>query len=108
MQVFADVTNTKLRICKSQHAAALGAALQAAVAVGACNDIPASAEAFAGASRTVYSPNRAAHEVYRSLLESNWQLRRYFSNVAPQIMAALKARGGRASTDASEGGSYDH
>jgi L-ribulokinase len=104
MQVFADVTNTKLRICESQHAAALGAALQAAVAVGAYDDVQAAADTFAGASRTVYSPSREAHNIYRGLLENSRKLRRFFSSVDPEIMAALKVRGDRASTGVSEGG----
>ncbi len=67
MQIYADVTNRPMKISRSAQTCALGAAIAGAVAAGAHPDYAAAQKAMTGIKRRVYSPDPAAHEVYRRL-----------------------------------------
>src|SRR5205823_9212270 len=64
MQIFADVTNRRIRLPRSLQASGLGAAMQGAVAAGVWRDISQAAQHMAGMQSLEYVPNPAAHATY--------------------------------------------
>ncbi len=71
MQIYADVTNRPMKISRSAQTCALGAAIAAAVVAGSkaggYDTFTAAQKAMTGLKAKVYSPNPAAHEVYKKL-----------------------------------------
>ncbi|NLF30492.1 MAG: ribulokinase [Planctomycetes bacterium] len=71
MQIYADVTGRPMRIARSTQACALGAAMAAAVAAGpdagGYRSIPEAQKAMAALKAVAYTPDPAAHRVYREL-----------------------------------------
>src|SRR2546430_2992377 len=67
MQVFADVTNRRIRLPRSLQASGLGAAMHGAVAAGVYRDIGEAASRMGGAQAVAYPPNPQAHAGYRKL-----------------------------------------
>lgn len=82
MQVFADVTGRTLRVARSPHATALGAAIFGAMAAG----LPT--ERLGGVGDVAYAPDRAAHEAYGRLYRIYNELHDRFSD--GRIMSSLK------------------
>jgi L-ribulokinase len=91
MQIFADVTNRRIRLPRSLQASGLGAAMHGAVAAGAYRDIGDAARHMAGVQTLEYLPNPAAHSIYQQLYREYLTLHDYFGRGANDCMKRLKA-----------------
>lgn len=67
MQIYADVTGRPMKVSRSAQTCALGSAIAGAVAAGAYEDFPAAQEAMTGLKKKVYTPDPAAHKIYKTL-----------------------------------------
>ena len=67
MQIYADVLNRPIHIIKSEQGPALGAAIHAAVAAGAYENIESAAAVMGGLYRDAFKPIAANVEVYHQL-----------------------------------------
>jgi L-ribulokinase len=67
MQIYADVTGRPMKVSRSAQTCALGSAIAGAVAAGAYEDFPAAQEAMTGLKKKVYTPDPAAHKIYKAL-----------------------------------------
>jgi L-ribulokinase len=91
MQIFADVTNRRIRLPRSLQASGLGAAMHGAVAAGAYRDIGEAAAHMAGMQALEYTPDPAAHAVYEKLYAEYLTLHDYFGRGGNDCMRRLKA-----------------
>ena len=71
--------------------AELGAAIQAAVAAGAYQDVRAAAAAMGRVERGTHQPNEAAAEVYDQLFAEYTTLHDYFGRGANPVMRKLRS-----------------
>jgi L-ribulokinase len=90
MQIFADVTNRRIRLPRSLQASGLGAAMHGAVAAGAWRDIGDAARHMAAMQTLEYIPNAAAHSTYEALYSEYLALHDYFGRGANLCMKRLK------------------
>jgi L-ribulokinase len=90
MQIFADVTNRRIRLPRSLQASGLGAAMHGAVAAGAYRDIGDAASRMAGFQALEYRPNPEAHAVYERLYAEYLALHDYFGRGGNDCMKRLK------------------
>jgi L-ribulokinase len=67
MQIYADVVRMPLHLLESEHGPALGAAIHAAVAVGAYDDVHAASAAMGAVTRDAYVPDDARAAAYDEL-----------------------------------------
>lgn len=67
MQIYADVCNRPMRVCKSSQTCALGAAIFGAVVGGAHKDTIAAQRKMSAGEAAVYKPNKKAVAVYEKL-----------------------------------------
>ncbi|MBD3353002.1 MAG: ribulokinase [Candidatus Lokiarchaeota archaeon] len=70
MQILADVLNRQIKVCESEQACALGAAICAATAANIYNSIKDAQNNMASAFSTIYIPNSINADKYNSLYES--------------------------------------
>jgi L-ribulokinase len=91
MQIFADVTNRRIRLPRSLQASGLGAAMHGAVAAGAYRNIGEAAVSMAGMQSLEYTPNPAAHAIYEKLYAEYLTLHDYFGRGSNDCMKRLKA-----------------
>ncbi|WP_070000722.1 ribulokinase [Cellulosilyticum sp. I15G10I2] len=94
MQIYADVTNTEIRISSSKQAPALGAALFGAVAAGAAKggygSIEEASEKMSRLQDTVYIPNKENVARYNLLFKEYKILHDYFGRGENDVMKRLK------------------
>lgn len=88
MQIYADVTRMPLHLLESEHGPALGAAIHAAVAAGAYEDVHAASAAMGAVSRDAYVPDEARARAYDVLYQHYTELHDAFANGA--MMHALR------------------
>jgi L-ribulokinase len=69
MQVMADVLNMPVKVARSEHACALGAAMAAAVVSGICSNIAEAQKQMGGGAETEYFPVPANVELYEKRYE---------------------------------------
>jgi L-ribulokinase len=67
MQIYADVTGRPMKVSRSDQTCALGAAIFAAVAASAYDDVPAAQAAMCGVRDRVYRPDPDARAAYAEL-----------------------------------------
>ncbi|MDR1415883.1 MAG: ribulokinase [Prevotellaceae bacterium] len=67
MQTLADVLNMPIRVCKTEQACALGAAMFAAVAAGVYAKVEDAQQAMAQGFASSYTPDGKRHEAYARL-----------------------------------------
>jgi L-ribulokinase len=67
MQTLADVLNMPIKVCQTEQACALGAAMFAAVAAGVYEKIEDAQQAMAQGFAAEYAPNPSRHEAYMKL-----------------------------------------
>ncbi len=83
-QIVADVTNREVVVCKEVETTALGAAMQAAAAVGNFGDIREAAEAMSGEG-AVYSPDGATAARYDRLYTD------VYKEIYPRVASLFQA-----------------
>lgn len=91
MQIYSDVLNLPLSTIRSTQGPALGAAIHAAVAAGAYDDIHVASDAMGGVDRGVYQPIPANVTAYDALYAEYRTLHDYFGRGANDVMRRLKA-----------------
>jgi L-ribulokinase len=91
MQIFADVSNRRIRLPRSLQASGLGAAMHGAVAAGVYRDIGEAAASMAGMQPLEYIPDPASHAIYEKLYSEYLTLHDYFGRGANDCMKRLKA-----------------
>jgi L-ribulokinase len=91
MQIYADVTRRPLSLIDSDQGPALGAAMHAAVAAGAYEDIYAAAQAMGKVLPRVYQPNEAAADAYDPLYAEYRRLHDYFGRGGNDVLHRLRA-----------------
>jgi L-ribulokinase len=67
MQIYADVTGRPMRISRSAQTCALGSAIAGAVVAGGHASFAEAQKAMTGLKAKTFTPNKAAHAVYRDL-----------------------------------------
>lgn len=67
MQIYADVTGRPMRISRSSQTCALGSAIAGAVVAGVYPDCETAQQHMSGLKDTIYTPDPAAHAVYKRL-----------------------------------------
>jgi L-ribulokinase len=100
MQIYADVLNRDIYVIESEQGPALGAAMHAAVAAGAYEDIEAAAAAMGGLKDIVYRPVTEHVEVYDQLYRDYLYLHDLFGRSDEEapggVMKRLRAHRARA------------
>jgi L-ribulokinase len=91
MQIYADVTGRPMKVSRSAQTCALGAAIAGAVVAGAHRNFADAQRAMTGVKHKVFTPNPAAHTVYRRLYRIYRQLHDTFGlgeqrNVMKQLI----------------------
>jgi L-ribulokinase len=89
MQVYADVTGRELRVIGSSQGPALGAAMHAAVAAGAYEDIRVAAKRMGKLKDVVYKPMRSHQALYDRLYAEYIALHDYFGRGQNDVMKRL-------------------
>jgi L-ribulokinase len=89
MQVYADVTGRELRIIGSSQGPALGAAMHAAVAAGAYEDIRVAAKRMGKLKDVVYKPIPRHQAVFDKLYAEYIALHDYFGRGGNDVMKRL-------------------
>ncbi|HSH08858.1 MAG TPA: FGGY-family carbohydrate kinase, partial [Oceanipulchritudo sp.] len=84
MQIYADVTNSEMRLSSSSQACALGSAIGAAVVAGAYPDFHSAQQAMTSLKDIVYKPNPANQAVYSELFSLYKQVHDAFGGVNKQ------------------------
>src|SRR4051794_15726607 len=92
MQIYADVLRMPLSQLDSDHAAALGSAMHAAVAAGAYPDIAAAAAAMGNRRERAWRPDAEAADRYDELFAEYRELAAYFGRSEGNVMHRLRAR----------------
>lgn len=100
VQIYADVCNKEIRLCKSANASVLGAAILGAAAadesVTGFADLSAAAAKLGQISDEVYRPDPENAAVYDKLYAEYKTLQEYFGKGANDVMKRLNAiRGGK-------------
>jgi L-ribulokinase len=90
MQLYADVTRRPLSLIASAQGPALGAAIHAAVAVGAYPDVPAAARAMGKVERAAYLPDPERAAAYDVLYAEYLRLHDYFGLGANEVLHRLR------------------
>jgi L-ribulokinase len=90
MQIYSDVTGRPIRVADSEQTSALGAAMHAAVAVGAYSSFTQAANAMAKTRNEVYRPNRDHTRIYDELYREYLRLHDQFGRDAKSSMKVLK------------------
>jgi L-ribulokinase len=90
MQIYADVTRRPLGVIGSAQGPALGAAMHAAVAAGAYDDIRAAAHSMGKVHRGVYLPDPERAAAYDRLYEEYRLLHDYFGRGVNDVMHRLR------------------
>ncbi|WTN46507.1 ribulokinase [Streptomyces sp. NBC_00631] len=90
MQIYADVTRRPLSIIGSTQGPALGAAMHAAVAAGAYQDIRTAAHAMGKVHRRVYLPDPQRAAAYERLYAEYRTLHDYFGRGTNDVMHRLR------------------
>ncbi|MEU9166720.1 ribulokinase [Streptomyces sp. NPDC048420] len=98
MQIYADVTRRPLGVIGSAQGPALGAAMHAAVAAGAYEDIRAAAHAMGKVHRGVYLPDPERAAAYERLYAEYRVLHDYFGRGTNDVMHRLRALRAEASS----------
>ncbi|MUK87728.1 ribulokinase [Ornithinibacillus sp. L9] len=95
MQIYADVTNRRIKIADSFQTPALGAAMFGAVAAGAANGgfdtILDATKKMARVKEEVIEPNPEHVAIYQQLFEEYTRLHDYFGRGENDVMKRLKA-----------------
>ena len=81
-QVCADVMNRKINIVESDECCARGAAIFAATAAGAYEDIEVAKAAMHSPVEKVFEPDANAHEAYNAIYEDYKKLGSYSQEIA--------------------------
>jgi len=89
MQLYADVLDREIQICRSAQSGALGSAIYAAAAAGVYPDIPAAAAAMGTPAIKTYVPNRENHLAYQKLYADYVRLHDYFGKGENDVMKRL-------------------
>ena len=90
MQIYSDVTRLPLSIIDSEQGPALGAAIHAAVAAGAYEDVPTAAKQMGKVRRHVYVPDEDRAKAYDALFDQYVALHDHFGRTTT-TMRRLKA-----------------
>jgi L-ribulokinase len=90
MQIYADVLRRPLHLIDSEQGPALGAAMHAAVAAGAYDDIHAAAAAMGKVRRDVYVPDAARADVYDELYGHYMALHDHFGRGEDDVMHEIR------------------
>lgn len=94
MQIYADVTERRIRVADSAQATALGCAIHGAVAAGAdgggYDSFTDAISAMGGVKDVEYVPNEAASVVYRRLYAEYQRLYQMFGQGGNDVMHRLK------------------
>ena len=96
LQIYADVTGLALGVIAAPNGAALGAAMQAAVAAGVHRDIGAAAAAMARVRHRAYLPDPARAETYGQLYALYLRLHDWFGRDARVLQRELGSIAARA------------
>lgn len=96
LQVYADVLRRPLSVSRSEHAAARGAAISAAVAAGAHPDVRAASAAMGRREEAAVVPDPAAADAYDELYAEYRLLHDHFGRGGNDVMHRLRARRRRA------------
>jgi L-ribulokinase len=91
LQIYADVTRRPLSLIGSDQGPALGAALHAAVAAGAYQDVRAAAAVMGRKSDAAVVPDPASADVYDQLYGDYVALHDYFGRGGNEVMHRLRA-----------------
>lgn len=91
MQIYADVLGMPLSTIRSTQGPALGAAIHAAVAVGAYDDIHTASAAMGGVDRAVYQPVEDNVRAYDALYAEYRALHDHFGRGANDVMRRLRS-----------------
>jgi L-ribulokinase len=109
LRIYADVLRMPLSVIGSGEAAALGSAIQAAVAAGAYPDLPAAASAMGRTRPDVWVPDEARADAYEVLFREYRALHDHFGRGTPTMRRlramrrdALARRHASSPADASE------
>lgn len=94
MQVYSDVLRRPISVIDSQQGPALGSAIHAAVAAGEYPDVRAAAAAMGKVKRAVYTPDKAAADVYDRLYAEYQRLHEYFGRPEGGPEGGPEGRGG--------------
>ena len=95
MQMYCDVLRLPISTIASDQGPALGAAIHAAVAAGAYQDVRAAAQAMGKANKNVYTPNELASVAYDRLYAEYSTLHDYFGP-GGKVMHRLRSIKGEA------------
>ena len=90
MQIYADVLRRPLHLIDSEQGPALGAAIHAAVAAGAYEDIHAAAAAMGRVRRDVYEPDEGRADVYDELFAHYTALHDHFGRGGDDVMHRIR------------------
>jgi L-ribulokinase len=82
MQIYADVTGRPMKLVRSAHPCATGAAIAGAVAAKVHGDIPTAQQAMTGVKKKIYQPDPRANAVYKRLYQLYKQLHDAFGTTA--------------------------
>jgi L-ribulokinase len=90
MQMYCDVLRLPISTIASDQGPALGAAIHAAVAAGAYEDVHAAGAAMGKVNKFVYTPNEKASRAYDRLYAEYAALHDHFGRGANDVMHRLK------------------
>ncbi|SCG51416.1 L-ribulokinase [Micromonospora echinaurantiaca] len=90
LRIYADVLRRPLHVVDSAHPAALGAAIHAAVAVGAYPDVPAASAAMGAPHRETWHPDPARAAVYDELYAHYRALHDHFGRGGTDTLHRLR------------------
>ncbi|MCU1577603.1 MAG: araB [Leifsonia sp.] len=90
MQMYCDVLRLPISTIASDQGPALGAAIHAAVAAGAYEDVHAAGAAMGKVNKFVYTPNEEASRAYDRLYAEYAALHDHFGRGANDVMHRLK------------------
>lgn len=91
LQVYADVLDRPLRLVASEHGCAVGAAIHAAVAAGAHDDIHAASAAMGGVRDETVEPDPIRAAAYDELFAVYTELHDHFGRGGSQSLYRLRA-----------------
>lgn len=101
MQIYSDVTGRNIKLAKSEHASAIGAAIFGAVAAGKSSggfDSAEDAQKVLTGSTFEYNPNSQNHEVYKKLfslyktLHDSFGIKEHKNNIYNVMKELLKIK----------------
>ena len=77
MQIMSDVVNLPIKVCNTDQACALGAAMFAATAAGLYDKVEDAIKAMNSGYSKEYLPDPARHEIYQTLYARYSELGRF-------------------------------